>query len=177
VAPPVTGWPPTKTGYRCPFGPVPLQNLQPYYGQLRPCVLHWYLILIGATDLEVSLHIKTTGSHVPCKSPSRNHAAFEPDAAWAGIQGSAQTCPEMTTDLGFDINDAFSTIHRRFAFARLSETHQSGYSHSFCNAHHHPPSIPTVWCYCCNSDLSRAASSICPDLFLERTGCQAERKL
>jgi hypothetical protein len=66
------------------------------------------------------------------------HAAFEPDAAWAGLQGSAQTCPKMTTDLGFDIDDAFSTVHRRFAFARLSETHHSGIrSRLFCNAHHH----------------------------------------
>jgi hypothetical protein len=96
------------------------------------------LILIRSTDLDVSLRIKTTGSHVPYKSLSRSHAAFEPDAAWAGLQGSAQTCPEMTTDLGFDIDHAFSTIHRRFAFARLSETHQSGItSRPFCNAHHH----------------------------------------
>ncbi len=96
------------------------------------------LILVGSTDLDGSLGIKTTGSHVPCKSLSRSHAAFEPDAAWAGLQGSAQTCPEMTTDLGFDIDDAFSTVHRRFAFARLSETHHSGIrSRLFCNAHHH----------------------------------------
>jgi hypothetical protein len=29
-----------KAGYRCPFGPAPLQDFQPYCGQLRPCVLH-----------------------------------------------------------------------------------------------------------------------------------------
>ena len=29
-----------KAGYRCPFGPAPLQDLPPYCGQLRPCVLH-----------------------------------------------------------------------------------------------------------------------------------------
>jgi hypothetical protein len=40
AAPPITGWPPAKAGYRCPFGPAPLQDFQPYYGQLRPCVLH-----------------------------------------------------------------------------------------------------------------------------------------
>jgi hypothetical protein len=42
------------------------------------------LLLLGSADLNLSLGIKTTGSHVPCKSPSRSHAAFEPDAAWAG---------------------------------------------------------------------------------------------
>jgi hypothetical protein len=40
AAPPVTGWPPAKAGYRCPFGPAPLQGFQPYSGQLRPCALH-----------------------------------------------------------------------------------------------------------------------------------------
>src|SRR5262249_30392772 len=41
AAPSITGWPPAKAGYRCPFGPAPLQDFQPYCGQLRPCVLHW----------------------------------------------------------------------------------------------------------------------------------------
>src|SRR5262249_33481586 len=41
AAPPITGWPPAKAGYRCPFGPAPLQDFQPYCAQLRPCVLHW----------------------------------------------------------------------------------------------------------------------------------------
>ena len=49
----------------------------------------------GPPTWDVSLAIKTTGSHVPCKSPSRSHAAFEPDAAWAGLQVSAQTYPEI----------------------------------------------------------------------------------
>src|SRR6516164_11654565 len=40
AAPSITGWPPAKAGYRCPFGPAPLQDFQPYYGQLRPCALH-----------------------------------------------------------------------------------------------------------------------------------------
>jgi len=25
-----------------PFAPVPLQNIQHYYGTFRPCVMHWY---------------------------------------------------------------------------------------------------------------------------------------
>jgi hypothetical protein len=120
-------------------------SVQPHYKAFNPttdssapvsCI--GSLILAGSTNLDLSLGIKTTGSHVPCKSLSRSHAAFEPDVAWAGLQVSAQTPPEMTTDLGLDINAAFSTIHRRFAFARLSETYQSGIaSRPFCNAHHH----------------------------------------
>jgi hypothetical protein len=111
---------------RLPRQDTAAPSVQPHYRAFSPttdssvpvpCVGH--LILIGSTDLDVFLYIKTTGSHVPCKSLSRSHAAFEPDAAWAGPQVSAQTCPEMTTNLGFDIDHAFSTFHRRFACARL----------------------------------------------------------
>src|SRR5258705_7378707 len=133
-----------------PVGRLPKQDtaapsVQPHYRTFSPtadgsvpvpCVGH--LILIGSTDLDVSLYIKTTGSHVPCKSLSRSHATFEPDAAWAALQVSAQACPEMTINLGFDIDHAFSTFHRWFAFAHLPETYPSGItSRPFCNAHHH----------------------------------------
>src|SRR5260370_18834613 len=64
-------------------------------GSSAPVSCFGNLVLIGSADLDVSLGIKTTGSHVPCKSPSRSHAAFEPDAAWAGLQVSAQTHPEI----------------------------------------------------------------------------------
>jgi len=36
---------------RSPFGPVPLQNLQPYYGLLRPCVPHRYSSPRGGSRL------------------------------------------------------------------------------------------------------------------------------
>src|SRR6516165_9888738 len=89
---------------RLPRQDTAAPSVQPHYRTFSPtadssvpvpCI--GQLILIGATDLNVSLHIKTTGSHVPCKSLSRSHAAFEPDVAWAGLQVSAQACPEMTT--------------------------------------------------------------------------------
>src|SRR5262249_5903649 len=89
---------------RLPRQDTAAPSVQPHYRTFSPtadssvpvsCI--GQLILIGATDLNVSLRIKTTGSHVPCKSLSRSHAAFEPDVAWAGLQVSAQACPEMTT--------------------------------------------------------------------------------
>jgi len=67
-----------------------------------------------------SLCIEATGSPVPCKSPVQIHAAFEPSAAWAGLQGSAQTHPETITTPGSDTDDTISAFHRRFACARLS---------------------------------------------------------
>src|SRR5271166_1152113 len=53
AAPPVTGWPPTSAGHRSPFGPVPLQNLHPYYGLLRPCAPHRYSGSCGGLPLEL----------------------------------------------------------------------------------------------------------------------------
>ena len=41
-APPVAGWPRFSAEQRSPFGPVPLQDLHPYYGPLRPCAPHRY---------------------------------------------------------------------------------------------------------------------------------------
>ncbi len=42
ATPPVTGWPPARTEHHNPFGPAPLQHLQPYYGLFCPCAPHWY---------------------------------------------------------------------------------------------------------------------------------------
>ncbi len=42
AAPPVTGWPLPQAGCHGPFGPAPLQCLQPYYGPFCPCAPHRY---------------------------------------------------------------------------------------------------------------------------------------
>ena len=82
--------------------------------------------LTGITRSTRSLHIRATGSHVPYKSLIQIHAAFEPDAARAGLQDSALACPGVTTIPGFDINCMLSAVHRRFAFARLSGPYLTG---------------------------------------------------
>ena len=82
--------------------------------------------LAGITRLARSLRIGATGSHVPCKSLIQIHAAFEPDAARAGLQVSALACPGVTTTPGFDIDCTISAVHRRFAFARLSGPYLTG---------------------------------------------------
>src|SRR4029077_11211969 len=87
AAPPVPGWPPAAAGYRSPFGPVPLQDLRPYYGLLRPCARIGTLALAGTSRLSFSLRIGTTGSRVPQQSLIRVHAASKPGAARAGLQG------------------------------------------------------------------------------------------
>ncbi|TIV47962.1 MAG: hypothetical protein E5V88_30610 [Mesorhizobium sp.] len=89
-----------------------------------PCI--GTLDLAGIARSVFSLRIRTTGSHVPCKSLVQVHADFEPDVAGAGLQVSAQTDPEVTTSPGFDIVDTISAVHHRFAFARLPEPHLTG---------------------------------------------------
>ncbi|MEN3141359.1 hypothetical protein ABDF71_25935 [Ochrobactrum sp. WV_118_8] len=84
------------------------------------------LALSGAARSVLSLGIGTTGSPVPQKSLTQIHAAFEPDAVWAGLQGTAHTHPGMTTTPGSDINHTLSAVHRRFAFARLSGSYLTG---------------------------------------------------
>ena len=82
--------------------------------------------LAGITRSARSLCIGATGSHVPCKSLIQIHAAFEPDAARAGLQVSALAGPGVTTTPGFDIDCTISAVHRRFAFARLSGPYLTG---------------------------------------------------
>jgi len=76
--------------------------------------------------LAFSLCIGATGSPVPCKSLIQVHAAFEPDAARAGLQDSAPAYPGATTISGFDIVFTISAFHRQFAYAHLLESHLTG---------------------------------------------------
>ena len=136
--PPVTGWPRASAEQRSPFGPVPLQNLQPYYGPLRPCASHRYSGPCSFSRLDFSLHIETTGSHVPYKSLVRLRAAYMPDAAQAAFRTTPKLIPEDRRTSGFDIVHGISTRHQRFACARLSGSHLMGCYPTFCcNAHHH----------------------------------------
>ena len=94
--------------------------------------------LAGVSCSAVSLSIRATGSPVPRESLIQVHAAFEPDAARAGLQDSARTLLGATTSPGFDVNDTLSAVHRRFAFARLLGPHLTGSpSRLFRDAHHH----------------------------------------
>ncbi len=75
--------------------------------------------------------IGATGSHVPCKSLIRLHAAFMPGAIWAAIGSSPGLLPGKPRVPGFDTIHAISTLHRRFARARLSGSHLTGSSPAF----------------------------------------------
>ena len=126
-APPVTGWLCASAEQCGPFGPVPLQNLQPYYGPLRPCAPHRHSGPRSFSRLDLSLHIGTTGSHVPHKSLIRLRAAYMPDVARAAFRTTPELVPGDGRTPGFDITSGISTRHQRFACARLSGTHLMGF--------------------------------------------------
>ncbi len=94
-APPVTGWLQAWAEQRGPFGPVPLQDLHPYYEPLRPCAPHRYSDPCGFSRLDHSLGIGTTGSHVPYKSLVQLRAACMPDAARAAFRKPPNRSREM----------------------------------------------------------------------------------
>ena len=56
-----------------------LQELQRYYGSIRPCAPHRYSPSCRVLRLRFSLHIGTTGSHVSYNSPVSVHAALMPE--------------------------------------------------------------------------------------------------
>ena len=77
---PASGWPPQQSEYVSPFAPPPLQGFHRYYELIRPCAPHWYSPSCRVLRLRFSLHIGTTGSHVPYNSPISVHAALMPEA-------------------------------------------------------------------------------------------------
>ena len=62
----------------------------------------------GPLGIPVALAIGFRVEH-----PRGIHAAFEPDAARAGLQGSALASPGVTIAPGFDINYTLSTVMPR----------------------------------------------------------------
>ena len=106
-----------RPSHQRPFGPVPLQNLQPYYERFCPCAPLRYSGSRGVLHLSFSLRIGTTGSHVPCQSLVHVHAAFTPDTGQALNRLVSTFIPGYLTDPGFDVIywnfDASSAVHFR----------------------------------------------------------------
>src|ERR1700747_716711 len=121
-----------------PFDPAPLQSFPLSYELLRPCAPHRYSDPCGSSHSDVSLCIGTTGSHVPYKSLIRLRAAYVPDVTRAVFRTAPELIPGARRPPGFDIAYGISTLHQRFACARLSGSHLTGSLPAFCcNAHHH----------------------------------------
>ena len=125
-APPVTGWLWVAAEQCSPFDPAPLQSFPLYYELLRPCAPHRYSDPCGSSHSDVSLCIGATGSHVPYKSLIRLRAAYVPDVARAVFRTAPELIPGARRPPGFDIAYGISTLHQRFACARLSGSHLTG---------------------------------------------------
>ena len=162
-APPATGWPWVAAEQRGPFGPVPLQNLRPYYGPLRPCAALWYSSPYGFNHLDISLGIAATGSHVPYESLMQARAVFTPDAARSGSghpsslsRGNGKP-PVLTSP------NPFSTLQRRFACARLPASYLPRSSLGFLQRS--PPSLfTTAACSGLKPAPDRRLRGACPHL-------------
>lgn len=88
-----------------PFGPVPLQNLQPYYERFCPRAPLRYSGTRGVLHLRRSLRIGTTGSPVPHRSLIQVLAASMPGASGAlsrPIDGRPHLVPGTAPLPGFD---------------------------------------------------------------------------
>ena len=101
-------------------------------------------LVLAVTDrLDFSLHIGTTGSCVPYRSPSQGHAAFMPDAGWAVgrlpptlARGTEVKIP-VSTSIGY-----VTTRHQRFTRVRLLEPHLTEYLPPF--PQRSPPGLFTL---------------------------------
>src|SRR5271168_1609250 len=103
-----------------------------HYELLRPCAPHRYSDPCGSSHSDVSLCIGATGSHVPYKSLIRLRAAYVPDVARAVFRTASELIPGARRPPGFDSAHGISTLHQRFACARLSGSHLTGSLPAFC---------------------------------------------
>jgi hypothetical protein len=125
---PIAGWPECgfKLSHQRPFGPGPLQTLQPYYERFCPRAPHRYSGSCGFRHLSFSLRIGTTGSPVPHRSLIRVLAAFMPGASGAlsrPIDGRPHLVPGTALLPGFDTVAVISTRHQRFTCVQLHGSH------------------------------------------------------
>ena len=137
AAPPVTGWPQAGLDTAAPSVQPHYRAFLPTTGCSAPVPRIGTLVLAGSTRSNVSLGIEATGSHVPHESLIRLHAAFKPDAARAGLQGSARADPRDDSTPG---SDTVATISARSSAVRLRSslrtTPDGIESRLFRNAHH-----------------------------------------
>ena len=124
-----------------------------YYETVRPRVRPRYSGPCGFCHLDLSLSqpnkldqiARTTGSHVPHKSPDHARATSTPDTTWAVSRHLPDQSRSKPTPVSMSSN-SLTTRHQWFALARLRDpylTHSS--ARRFRNAHH-PDSFTDAAC-------------------------------
>ena len=112
-----------RPNHQRPFGPVPLQDLQPYYERFCPRAPHRYSGTCGVLHLRRSLRIGTTGSPVPHRSLIRVLAVCMPGTSRALCRSRPYLVPQPSPRRGLDAVWVISTLHQRFTCVQLHEPH------------------------------------------------------
>src|SRR5215470_12691354 len=128
---------PSSTAITRPLCSTGITPLRHYYGAVRPSPAHRYFRPRGWSRLYLFPWHRRQGSHVPYKSQIQLRAVYMPDAAWA-VSGHPpswsrrQGQPPVLTS-----SKPLSTLHGRFACARLSQSYLSESSSDFSATFHH----------------------------------------
>src|SRR5262247_1862786 len=106
----------------CPLCSTGITPLHHYYRAVRPSPAHRYFRPRGWSRLHLFPWHRRPGSHVPYKSQIELRAVYMPDAAWA-VSGHP---PSLSRRKGhppvLTSPNPLSTLPRRFACARLSQS-------------------------------------------------------
>src|ERR1035437_3701622 len=109
-----------------PLRSTGITPLRHYYGAVRPSPAHRYFQPRGCGRLRFFPWHHRLGSHVPYRSQIELRAAYMPDAAWAVSVHPPSLSRKMGQPPVLTSSNRFSTLHRRFACARLSQPHPLG---------------------------------------------------
>ena len=126
---------PSSTAMTCPLCSTGITPLHHYYRAVRPSPAHRYFRPRGWSRLHLFPWHHRPGSHVPYKSQIELRAAYMPDAAWAVSVHPPSLSRKMGQPPVLTSSKPLSTLHRRFACARLSQSYLpescSGFSATF----------------------------------------------
>src|ERR1700758_1648650 len=106
----------------CPLSSTGITPLHHYYEAVRPSPAHRYFQPRGWSRLCFFPWHRRPGSHVPYKSLIELRAVYMPDAAWAVSEHPPSLSRKMGQPPVLTSPTPLSTLHRRFACARLSQS-------------------------------------------------------
>jgi len=113
---------PCSTAMTHPLRSTGITPLHNYYEAVRPSPAHRYFWPRGWSRLRLFPWHRRPGSHVPYKSLIELRAVYMPDAAWAVSVHPPSLSREKGQPPVLTSSNRFSTLHRRFAYARLSQS-------------------------------------------------------
>src|SRR5215471_8790526 len=113
---------PSSTAMTRPLCSTGITPLHHYYGAVRPSPAHRYFRPRGWSRLRLFPWHRRQGSHVPYKSLIELRAVYMPDAAWAVSAHPPSLSREKGQPPVLTSSNPLSTLHRRFAYARLSQS-------------------------------------------------------